>query len=74
MLRYFVDKNIELPYVQNLPEKDSKFLLNFSNLFYGDMYLEDKVALSPNSEFLRTFIHYMAKEKFKADQFNRMVF
>ena len=53
--------------MQSLPERDSKFLLNFSNLFYGDMYLEDKVALSPNNDFLRTFIHYMAKEKFTGD-------
>ena len=74
VIRYFVDRNTELAYIQSLPETDSKFLLNFSNLFYGDLYLEDKMALSPNEDFLRAFIHYMAKEKFKADQFNRVVF
>ena len=60
IIRAFVERNSKaLPSEERLPDGDSKFLINFSNLFYGNLYLEDKTALSKHSNFVHTFLHFM---------------
>ena len=48
--------------------------MNFSNLFFGNLYLEDKTALSKHSNFVQTFLHFMQKEQFKTDKAGNIVF
>ena len=84
IIRAFVDRMSKSHVNKHLSEEaketakeaeaeDSKFLMNFSNLFYGNLYLEDKTALSKNSHFIETFNHFMQKENFKTDQSGNVV-
>ena len=47
--------------------------MNFSNLFYGNLYLEDKTSLSKNNIFVQMFQQFMKKETFKKDKAGNVV-
>ena len=76
ILRYFVDysyAHLKGDELQRIQELHTKFIMNFSNLFYGDLYLEDKNSLSKKNIFILTFQQFMKKELFQKDKAGNVV-
>ena len=47
--------------------------MNFSNLFYGNLYVEDRNSLSKHNSFVQTFNKFMSREAFKKDSAENVV-
>ena len=70
ILRYFINNiNHEGP----LLESHTKFLMNFSNLFYGNLYVEDRNSLSKHNAFVQTFNKFMSHQQYKKDSAENVV-
>ena len=59
--------------MSNLKVEDSKFLMNFSNLFYDNLYLEEKNALNKQSYFIEAFQNFVSTINFKKNSIGNVV-
>lgn len=51
----------------------SKFTINLTNLFYDDLYVEDRTCLSDESQFVSAFHQYAKTLQFKRNAAGNVV-
>ena len=73
IMRSFVERNQNVVPMSPIKVEDSKFLLNFSNLFYDNLYLEEKNALHKQSYFIEAFQNFVQSIQFKTNAIGNVV-
>jgi hypothetical protein len=74
VMRSIVKKNEGVGLRDDLPVEDTKFLLNFSSLFYDNIYLDESKQMGKNSYFIEAFYLFAQTLTFKEDSAGNVVF
>ena len=72
-MRGFVDRNKNVSKGTHISVDDSKFLMNFSNLFYDNLYLEEQNSLNKQSYFIEAFANFASTLSFKKNAIGNVV-